>query len=763
MPVLLALSPAEDAVPLGPFAGSLSAVVGDPVDPDFILLDAIGLGLRRREFVGPHWTWQPTGAGLPALSTTLERVPGSATDLVTFSGGTLFVSQDDGASWASRASGVPGNLKQIVIAPGGQRMLLLSATGFSLTADGGFSTQLVSATEQVEDAAFAPSDDLIAYRVGTNGLFRSDDGGGTWNATASGLVNLRSVAVDPSDPDRLLVSRGPSGGQALLLSEDGGATVSTVLGEFVVDIDWAPDGSFVHALRTVGLFERLYSSDDGGLTWSSRDFASSLGAARDMALTADGLALVAFDDAGFGFSGGLFRGSATTEVKKIQLFPDGQIDRVLALPGGDTAVAISRDSFLTPTVLAGTPPGQLKGSGGPPAPSLNVRSPAALGGDRWIAGGDDPIDGIVFRYEGNTWLDTTTIAAGADVIELHVHPIDRDRVVAIVSTGPPTPTVYWSDDGGDSWKVSGGQIWTASVANGSWDPNVEGRLLVVSGIAPERVFQSLDFGETFSLVAIPADLPGNPEALVADPFTENRFVRHNHGTGTQSRSQETLDGGFTWSSLIEWQAGDVQGIWFDPVGRGVALLQVGGELHLLEDGLAPGFVPPSPGTLLRDGIEDFSVDPDNGSILVGTSDRGAEWLPIGTTHGDLGGASLGTGGVRPRHFGLGLAELGTAWGLGVDRARGGTSGLLLVGTDATAAPLWGGSYVVGGVVAVSLPFVTNGTPGTGGEGAFELAVALPSDPLLVGVSIVSQALLLDPGAAVFQDRALSNGLRTTFR
>jgi photosystem II stability/assembly factor-like uncharacterized protein len=61
---------------------------------------------------------------------------------------------------------------------------------------------------------------MRVYAAGERALYRSDDGGQTWQASAQGLPDggIQALALDPRQPERL-VAAASSG--AFYISEDG--------------------------------------------------------------------------------------------------------------------------------------------------------------------------------------------------------------------------------------------------------------------------------------------------------------------------------------------------------------------------------------------------------------------------------------------------------------------------------------------------------------------------------------------------------------
>lgn len=118
----------------------------------------------------------------------------------------------------------------------------------------------------------------------------------------------------------------------------------------------------------------------------------------------------------------------------------------------------------------------------------------------------------------------------------------------------------------------------------------------------------------------------------------------------------------------------------------------------------------------------------------------------------FGTGKRGSGGLAPELTAKGYTVPGGTFTLSVGNALGGAQAWLVVGAGKVdnAFPAMAVTY---GFV----PFVLSGEPGVPGAGSVKLPVTLPLDATLVGVSLVLQAVVLDPGPPSLSKSA-SNGL-----
>ncbi|MDP9022264.1 MAG: hypothetical protein M3N57_06085, partial [Actinomycetota bacterium] len=114
--------------------------------------------------------------------------------------------------------------------------------------------------------AQAPSEPTTAYAfVVDAGLFITDDAGDSWTQVApvgdEFGPDITGMAVDPADPDTLLMAGGRTG---VVRSADGGRTFTRVVGAGAFSVAYVGDGSD----QAVAVTQRgIETSQDGGRTW----------------------------------------------------------------------------------------------------------------------------------------------------------------------------------------------------------------------------------------------------------------------------------------------------------------------------------------------------------------------------------------------------------------------------------------------------------------------------------------------------------------
>ena len=154
-------------IPRGPEGGSIPRPAVDPQNPGTIYASAGGRLYRTTDAAG-HWN----DLGVPSL-TILAVDPRNSTTLYGANNNTLYKSTDGGLTWSKPGPGLPGTCVPL-------------STSFAID-PGNTST-------------------LYAGCPGTNsngggGLFKSTDGGATWNAASSGLPAIKPSQYEPWPPN----------------------------------------------------------------------------------------------------------------------------------------------------------------------------------------------------------------------------------------------------------------------------------------------------------------------------------------------------------------------------------------------------------------------------------------------------------------------------------------------------------------------------------------------------------------------------------
>ena len=188
-------------------------------------------------------TWSSRRFGSPAVYVIAVAVDPLSPNIVyagTQNEG-VFKSTDYGDTWSSAGSGLSGAITYLTPDPTKSgRLFASTATAFYLSEDGGKGWANVLNMPAWTVTMDPNTSSTIYATTRTLGVFRSLDGGHTWQGINTGLTNLsmgRSapVILDPTNPNTLYV--GSEGG-GVFKSLDGGVhwfAVNSGLGELTVD------------------------------------------------------------------------------------------------------------------------------------------------------------------------------------------------------------------------------------------------------------------------------------------------------------------------------------------------------------------------------------------------------------------------------------------------------------------------------------------------------------------------------------------------
>jgi photosystem II stability/assembly factor-like uncharacterized protein len=448
-------------------------------------------------------TWEDLSAGIPA-GVGSASVPGSLSDLAVFldprdpsrlylyrtgDPATFYESSDAAQTWSELTGAELDWAKAVSVAAPRTPVAAIEANTAFLT---GLTGTVTDASNGLEVTVFLGADGLVSQEprgvvidpvdpsilsVATQrGVYRSVDGGATWNQSSAGMTNTQigKVVVDPVTPSTIYATT-PVG---IRKSTDGGASWTTILaatGDSSLVI--APSSpSTLYAWTSTG----LQRSDDGGATWAQRDRPGPPELE--------------------GWSWGWVE---PAPLPGLVLVASNAPDTLYAL-GGDSGLGRSTDGGNTWYKVAGLPGPDIAEIGGlveaPGDPSTLYAG--VLGNGIYTS-----TDG------GRTWARLGYSRSSVESLAVAL-----GDPVTIWATGEGAP-IYRSTDAGETWT----EVTPPDGQPGSLlaDPRSSGTLYTVSfsdvgGSEPHAKFwRSLDGGDTWAVFA--DELPVGSGTMVLDP------------------------------------------------------------------------------------------------------------------------------------------------------------------------------------------------------------------------------------------------------
>jgi photosystem II stability/assembly factor-like uncharacterized protein len=258
--------------------GAILEVEVDPEMPSVVYAATTGSGPLLKSTDGGD-TWAPFGTLPPGLLNVLYELEIDRANPNVFYGGGddgFYKSTDRGATWVQSPSFRDDFLPmQIEIAPSSPATLysvaveeVIGSPSFTRnrlfrSTDAGQTWELLNPPHEPARLAISPSDARTVY-IATlgDGIFRTKNGGNTWEPVGSQLPLAATVAIAPGEPETLYTAMPAQG---VFASTDGGAS-------------WTPVGEGLEGLSFTG-FIALDPRDPGRL-WtgvSKRGLATFLG------------------------------------------------------------------------------------------------------------------------------------------------------------------------------------------------------------------------------------------------------------------------------------------------------------------------------------------------------------------------------------------------------------------------------------------------------------------------------------------------------
>jgi photosystem II stability/assembly factor-like uncharacterized protein len=211
--------------------------------------------------------------------------------------GGLWVSNDHGDTWEALtlylpSIGVSGiavdynNSNVIYIATGDEDAGDSYSVGVYKSTDGGQTWNPTGTTVTAGNALMGeiyihPTNSNILWVVSSQGLFKTTDAGATWTNTLSG--NVKEIRLKPGDPNTIYVVHRPNGATIdLKKSTDGGVTFTdirniTSAGRTAIDVTAAnPNYLYVLVSNQNDSFKHILRSTDGGATFEIRNSTTNI-------------------------------------------------------------------------------------------------------------------------------------------------------------------------------------------------------------------------------------------------------------------------------------------------------------------------------------------------------------------------------------------------------------------------------------------------------------------------------------------------------
>lgn len=507
---------------------------------------------------------------------------------------------------------------------------------------GEFSWQLLGPSAPVVSQLASVSQTSAALLANINStLYRSTDGGATWQVSMAGLESLpttsgRRFVVSPADPAVLLlfgyskndVFRSMDGGKTWVAS-----TIGSTTGSESVSLAFHPTQA--RRAYAIVLGDGIYRSDDAGVSWqksaSISEAPSAIGG------------LVALDDSAnlyLGYTVPMTPGIAlpciitATEGSTAWSSPE-----CLGLGAFNDLVAGTGGAIYALTTKGLSKKDDRNASWRPLLPDRNVYSlllPTEVGKPFYLGTGDGVLQSA---DQGASWASPGTMAAALPVVSALTHA--GGALYAGTRLG-----VYKSADQAASWQsMNTGlpALWVSQLFIAGRSGSTQYALGNAAGIVRSSddwaTFQPVSLGTSAGSVNTLSIDPGNSAELLAGTTT---FLHYSANAGTIFRS---TDAGKTWTPTLS--QGMVNMLVRDPVNPARVYAATGDGVYGSDDNGASWrrlSAPPVGATLT--GVDAVAVAPDNpkklfasqGASLAVSNDGGTSWRVVLTLEHDPIGA-----------------------------------------------------------------------------------------------------------------------------
>jgi photosystem II stability/assembly factor-like uncharacterized protein len=555
------LAAAPRWTPLGPYGGFVSTLSVDPASPQVLYATSRFQGSFKSLDGGANWSTIHVGpvsgnvAVDPVQPTTLYQ---------SFNFNQLLKSTDGGATWRlSSRSLVQTSIEVIAVDPAQHTRVYVGGESLWRSLDGGASWQRARQglpkgfAGRIMALAVAPSPAGTVYADTGAGVFKSLDGGSSWKPARQGLPAgaVTTLAMAPANSQVLWASVNA----AVFRSTDGGASWSATAGQpagLVTSLAVDPGDP---STATAGTFDHgIYRTTDAGAHWTP---AGPRAGAEVPAVAATATHLYAGVVPDFRDPGGVLAssdGGATWQPRNTGLLALTAYDLAIDPHHPETLWAAAGVTGLYRSTVGGR---DWDLSAQPPAPLFDPLSPPAIFSVAVSADGARLY--TVFNLElwasaddGANW--TEFLIAGRLppfllISSVRTHPVDASTLYARSSK-----TIFASHDSGANWQTLASPGFGCAIADLALAPSAPSTLYVlgsnISGITRcgpvTGIVRSTNGGASWTNAN--GGLQGSVDSLAVDPLDARTVYAQ-----TSRGLMKSTDGGATWLRAGKAKSGDL--------------------------------------------------------------------------------------------------------------------------------------------------------------------------------------------------------------
>jgi photosystem II stability/assembly factor-like uncharacterized protein len=510
--------------PIGPEGGSVTALAFT-ANGRTVYAGTQDTGVFKSVDAGRSWSL--TDTRLHGAVQDLATVPSrnSATVYVATSRG-IWKSADAGATWRDLTPNLPGlfeppDVRIVVVDPLFPDTVYVSLVGSGApllfrSTDGGASWQIANTgltnASAVRAIAVHPGKRGVLFAATSDGIFRSNDSGRTWHRSGPSRNDVFDVEIDPLQPSRLYAVRlesppFPPHPEILFSENEGGSwrasrspIASSGPGRLAADPFTSGTAYFFSPSGDV------YKTTDAGRTWTAAPLRDTLG------------------------------GTAHSRIQALDFHP--------RQPG---TILLGRFSAGDHVILRTTNGGASVSRSGAGLRAWGLRQVVA----------DTGTPGVLYTHSlsvlwksedgGQTWRQLPVPEEGGGISRLVLDPLDTWTLYLAA-----TLYTYKSTDGGETWRrLDGAPPLAAALAI---DPIEPGTLY--GGNHYATLYKSTDAGEHWTL--LPATNAFGATILTVDPNRHSTLyanMRHPYEPShvRPDSVHRSTDGGAVWTKLLEPQ------------------------------------------------------------------------------------------------------------------------------------------------------------------------------------------------------------------